>query len=298
MMLDSTFFAVTSSFRAVLGVAENFGQIRSMFGQIWSSFALLRFVNWIYRKILRLFGVKVVEDLGKEAWSQAINETGADVALTANNTSSWPIFMFLGMIVSAPYFISRLLPPIIGKSYTLHREKKLIDVIPDKSNPKNWPEPGKKAVAQYPFQATNAQELSLRPGEEILIAPKSIQDEMQLSGTGWILAASNPNSFGLVPINYIQAGVRQKPTIKTSNTNNLKVNDSATAATTTKNILNKNVSLEPAHDPYAEFASVDPFMSSVEIAENPAVSTQNSAQNSVPVTASQTNQTNSNELPK
>lgn len=49
-MLDSTFFALTSSFRAVLGVAANFGRLRGVFAQFWSTFALFRGMTWLYRK--------------------------------------------------------------------------------------------------------------------------------------------------------------------------------------------------------------------------------------------------------
>lgn len=49
-MLDSTFFALTSSFRAILGVAANFGRLRSVFAQFWTSFAIFRGLKWIYRK--------------------------------------------------------------------------------------------------------------------------------------------------------------------------------------------------------------------------------------------------------
>lgn len=49
-MLDSTFFALTSSFRAILGVAANFGRLRGVFAQFWSTFAIFRGLTWIYRK--------------------------------------------------------------------------------------------------------------------------------------------------------------------------------------------------------------------------------------------------------
>lgn len=49
-MLDSTFFALTNSFRAVLGVAANFGRLRGVFAQFWSTFALFRAFSWIYKK--------------------------------------------------------------------------------------------------------------------------------------------------------------------------------------------------------------------------------------------------------
>lgn len=49
-MLDSTFFAITSSFRAILGVAANFGRLRGVFSQFWSTFAIFRGLTWIYKK--------------------------------------------------------------------------------------------------------------------------------------------------------------------------------------------------------------------------------------------------------
>lgn len=49
-MLDSTFFAITSSFRAILGVAANFGRLRGVFAQFWSTFAIFRGLSWLYNK--------------------------------------------------------------------------------------------------------------------------------------------------------------------------------------------------------------------------------------------------------
>lgn len=49
-MLDSTFFAITSSFRAILGVAANFGRLRGVFSQFWTTFAIFRGLSWIYKK--------------------------------------------------------------------------------------------------------------------------------------------------------------------------------------------------------------------------------------------------------
>lgn len=56
MMLESTFFAMTSSFRAILGVAENMGKLRTMLRQLLSSFALIRFVKWLYYKVKYIIG--------------------------------------------------------------------------------------------------------------------------------------------------------------------------------------------------------------------------------------------------
>lgn len=50
LMLDSTFFAITNTFRAILGVAANFGRLRGVFAQFWHTYAIFRGLNWVYRK--------------------------------------------------------------------------------------------------------------------------------------------------------------------------------------------------------------------------------------------------------
>lgn len=56
MLLESTYFALTNSFRAILNVAENVGKLRSTVNQLLSTFALIRFFKWLYRKIVHSTG--------------------------------------------------------------------------------------------------------------------------------------------------------------------------------------------------------------------------------------------------
>lgn len=56
MMLDSTLFAVFSSFRAVLGVADHFSRLRSHLGRVFSALAIFRTAKWAYHKLLYLLG--------------------------------------------------------------------------------------------------------------------------------------------------------------------------------------------------------------------------------------------------
>lgn len=51
-MLESTFQAVVSSFRAVVGVADHLGRVK----QLFSALAIFRFIRWCYRRILYLIG--------------------------------------------------------------------------------------------------------------------------------------------------------------------------------------------------------------------------------------------------
>lgn len=59
MMFESTFHAIHSSYMSVLGVADNFGKMRSVFGQIFSTFAIIRAINWMFKKLLYLIGMKL-----------------------------------------------------------------------------------------------------------------------------------------------------------------------------------------------------------------------------------------------
>jgi peroxin-13 len=102
MMLDNTFFAMTSSFRAVLSVAENFGRLRSMFGHIWYSISVFRLFNWLYRKFMWLIGKKVPNSEASIAWKQAAS--GAPPSGAAPG-SSWPTLAFPGAVgVSALHY--------------------------------------------------------------------------------------------------------------------------------------------------------------------------------------------------
>lgn len=52
MMLESTFHALYSSFRAVVGVADHLGRVK----QVFSALAIFRFFKWVWRRILYLIG--------------------------------------------------------------------------------------------------------------------------------------------------------------------------------------------------------------------------------------------------
>ncbi len=57
---------------------------------------------------------------------------------------------------------------------------------------------------KYDFQATNPQELSIRSGQAISIAPREIQNTQKLLNTGWVLATVDHQTSGIIPLNYVQ----------------------------------------------------------------------------------------------
>ncbi|GAB1859136.1 Peroxisomal membrane protein PEX13 [Camponotus japonicus] len=192
MLLESTYFALTNSFRAILSVADNIGRLRSTLGQLLSTFALIRVMKWVYRKILFMLGFRnmqnvIVEDL----WQQSISQTtNGERTVTANgHISSWINILFLGIFVAIPYLIHKISNSI------KQTEIKVND-------PKEWvkcEDPVCVATAMYDFTAISNEELSLKTGQKIWLAPRSLQSK---SMPGWWIATDNRN-VGLVPANYV-----------------------------------------------------------------------------------------------
>ncbi|XP_062565432.1 peroxisomal membrane protein PEX13 isoform X2 [Armigeres subalbatus] len=189
-MLDSTFFALTSSFRAILGVAANFAHLRGVFAQFWTSFALFRWIIWAYRKITKT-------DPATASFKEAFKAAEADkLAPKAQKGSSLPVVMFLGFIMSAPYLLMKLFG---GNNANTDAAK----------NPRNWND-ALEAVATYNFDASSANELTIRAGQSVLIAPRSVQEEKNLLNTGWVLASVDNEVSGLIPVSYVQRSKQQQ----------------------------------------------------------------------------------------
>lgn len=195
-MLDSTFFALTSSFRAVLGVAANFAHLRGVFAQFWTSFALFRWIIWAYRKIL--YWLRITKtDPATASFKEAFKIAEADKqAVVQKKGSSMPVVLFLGFIMSAPYLLMKLFG---GNSENADAAK----------NPRNWTG-ALEAVAIYNFDASSPNELTIRAGQPVLIAPKTVQVEQNLLNTGWVLASVDNTVSGLIPVNYVQGSKQQQ----------------------------------------------------------------------------------------
>lgn len=110
MMLDSTFQAVYNSFRAVIGVADNFSRMRIQFAQIFSAFAIFRTLRYLYRKFLVFLRLRP-QGFAEEAWVEA-GDTVAQNATARSpggGKSSWPVLMFFAIIMGGPWLIWKFL---------------------------------------------------------------------------------------------------------------------------------------------------------------------------------------------
>ena len=136
MMLESTYFAVHSSFRAVIGVADHFSRLRTHLTQVLSTLALIRTFKWIIRRLLYFVGLRSELPRNEEAWSEANstlnsgNSLGSllnqDGTFNSNRSeddisrqwSSWPILIFFSVVLGTPWLIWRLLSTLAGSGRT------------------------------------------------------------------------------------------------------------------------------------------------------------------------------------
>lgn len=155
------------------------------------------------------------------AWSSAISNS--DTLSTAGllteadikkSRSSWPITLFLAIIISAPYFIWRIIssldtaPDGIGLlpqtlSCRFFKNSPIQILLSFNALGKSWADGlGEYYTAQadYDFNAGNEQELSFRAGQTLRLAPRSLQPRVK----GWMLAGTDSKHTGLVPANYIK----------------------------------------------------------------------------------------------
>ena len=114
MMLDSTFQAVYNSFRAVIGVADNFSRMKMQFAQIFSAFALFRTVRYLYRKLLELLRLRP-RGFAEDAWTEAGDAVQVAEASRPGGKSSWPVLMFFAIIMGGPWLIWKFLSKAFGQ---------------------------------------------------------------------------------------------------------------------------------------------------------------------------------------
>lgn len=198
-MLESTYFAVHSSFRAVLGVAEHFSRMKGQFSSMVSSLAVIRTLHWFVRRLAYLIGVTQTNPDDETVWRDAsskasefpLSPEGVLDALTREDAgrgkSSWPILIFFAVVCGTPWLIWKLLSKIAGPQA-----------------PSNAWMTGETehylATGLYDFESTNPKEVSFKAGQQILIAPRDAQPRVR----GWLLATVDGQRAGLVPAPYLK----------------------------------------------------------------------------------------------
>ncbi|XP_041358159.1 probable peroxisomal membrane protein PEX13 [Gigantopelta aegis] len=238
MMLDSSFQAVYNSFRAVLGVADNFSRLKTQMLSVFSALAVIRTLRYIYRKILELLRLRPA-GYASAAWQEAAAAAATSATSLPGEpkpkNSAWPIMMFFGIILGAPWLIWKLI-------------RSLSDGDADIAGWASTDEDHFVARAKFDFQTDRQNEITFVTGETIIIAPKELQPAIK----GWLLASVDGKKTGLVPANYVKVlGKRRgrKYEVQASPDSSLVQTDSAvslsgpTAESSTTSLLGGNRSV-------------------------------------------------------
>lgn len=216
MMLESTYFAVHSSFRAVLGVAEHFSRLRGHM----ASLTIIRTVSLYLKKLAYIAGLSSIDPVDEEAWRRALNapsegsiglngDSTSPVSLAEsiaqgnvnNRKSSWPIALFFAVVFGTPWLIWKLLMGLTNSP----------DGISSGGDSKWTRELGPHYIAKglYDFVGSSSKEVSFRANQRLIVAPKELQPAIR----GWLLA-SDGKVTGLVPANYIEITAHKKGDIE------------------------------------------------------------------------------------
>jgi peroxin-13 len=163
-MFESTYLAVYNSFRAVVGVADQFYRLKTHLMNIVSGLAVLKLLKKILRKIIRFLRLGKSSDqleFDNNTWNMVNRFTEAEnlVKETRHRQTNWPLIMFFGVVLGGPWLIWKILSSIdnLKKDDTLWMQGKIDHFI---------------AVSEHDFDSVNVDELSFRKGQRIIIAPK------------------------------------------------------------------------------------------------------------------------------
>nr|CAD7616192.1 unnamed protein product [Timema genevievae] len=123
---------------------------------------------------------------------------------SASPRNRWPIIVYLLIVLGGPYFIwKKFLSKI---SLQQDGESKYWD--PSK-------ESAGKVYVMWDFQAASNQELSVRAGQVVYVAPKKYQPT---STQEWILVSPDKQRMGLVPLNFLGIPSQRNKTTAASST--------------------------------------------------------------------------------
>lgn len=162
-MLESTFMATHSSFFAMVGVVEQFANLRNALGSVLGLFGLLRWLKDL------ITGRRSSDPMGGE-FAAFVNGKPVQNAVSAGppapKVSKKPLIIFLLAIFGVPYAMHRLIKVLAERAPAQNPLLQGPDGVPLDPSKLSF------ARAKYPFTAANPVELSLKEDEIVAIMGK------------------------------------------------------------------------------------------------------------------------------
>ncbi|KAI8049795.1 Peroxin 13, N-terminal region-domain-containing protein [Gilbertella persicaria] len=188
-MLESTFMATHSSFMAMVGVAEQLGFLKNYLGQVFSVFALYRFVKRAVQKITgRIPSAKPME-------MNLMEFENFDKAPHGPKMSRKPLIIFMLMVVGLPYMMHKLIQLI-----SANQQKQM--ALPVNQQAPIDPSKLEFARAMYDFNAESSMELSLKKGDIVAVISKSDPNTNTVSQ--WWRGRLRDGTMGMFPANHVE----------------------------------------------------------------------------------------------
>ncbi|KAF9047005.1 Peroxin 13, N-terminal region-domain-containing protein [Rhodocollybia butyracea] len=224
-MLESTFMATHSSFFAMVGVVDQFGQLRNALGSVLGLFGLLRWMKEI------LTG-KTANGAGMPGeFRQFVNgkPVQGPVGPAPPRPSRKPLIIFLLAIFGVPYAMTKLIKVLAARAEAQAQAQAAghsqIALAPGTALPPLDPSSLTFARALYPFTPSNASELGLKENEIVAIMGKWDQAkgvevdprlEVQVQGAGeaeWWRGRTRDGREGWFPRKWVEVLKRKEKVV-------------------------------------------------------------------------------------
>jgi len=210
-MLESTFMATHSSFFAMVGVIDQFGQLRNALGSVLGLFGLVRWMKEL------ITGRRSSGGLGGE-----FNDFVSGRPVQGPNTppppkaSKKPLIIFLLAIFGVPYAMHKLVKILTERQ---QQQQAQMLTVPGGSLPPLDPSQLTFARALYPFEASSPAELSLKDNEIVAIMGKldpstgaEVDPRLEVEGSEWWKGRTREGREGWFPKKWVQILEKRKPT--------------------------------------------------------------------------------------
>ncbi|CAG8494095.1 12121_t:CDS:2 [Dentiscutata heterogama] len=193
-MLESTYFATHSSFMAMVGVVEQFGNLRNYLGQVLSIFTLIRWIRHLFYKIT---GRRPPVD------PQELNPIQFEQFQERKKFSRRPLIFFVLAVFGVPYLMHKFIQVISRRRQEISGNPQQVGsqlIIPEQLTP-GFAQNLEFCRALYDFKGESSMELSLKRGDIIAILSKN---DMFGQPSQWWRGRLRNGEQGMFPSNYVE----------------------------------------------------------------------------------------------
>jgi peroxin-13 len=202
-MLESTFMATHSSFFAMVGVAEQLGNLRNAIGTVLGLFGLVRWMKETISGERRAYG-----GLGSEFRDFKSRPHGPN-GQPLKRPSRKPLVIFLLAMFGIPYLMHRLIRSLQSR----------LPPPPGPLDPNNL----QFAQALHNFSSTEPQELPMQKGD--IIAILQTQDPVTGHDSPWWKGRNRAGKEGWFPMSFVEIVKRPGQDVKVESTQPVKTVD-------------------------------------------------------------------------